>query len=549
VAVVDPDKTLAEFCDRAGLLPARTAAELVASAANSLDAIHRRGETHGHLGPWSLLRVGEREARVADLDHRRSLAASGAIGALDPTEASYLAPEQVRGARPDARSDLFSLGAVLHHLLTGAPPFPGDTTSSILYRIVHEPPQDAGARVPAALRTCLDRALAKRPEERFASAAEMARALDAAAAHLAAQRDRASAAMPEVPRWTPGAEALPGSSVVHPLRKPRMPRRMAWIAGAGILLALAGAAWLELGRGAPGASRARWLETRVRVEPAEAAVTLDGIPLDLARTGGVVRFEEGTRRPLLAASHGCRKVERRLAAEDAGREIAIRLDPSHLKHRIDAGVTAAEVVLDGRVAGRAPLEVDLDLCRENRLELRAPGFRATPVVLAAGASPAEASRQLDALDLVEVPRGRLRLPASKIDLTYTLDGDRLDPAIEVWELEEGRHELRYANGFHFLDGTLDLQIRGGETTVPRLELPPMSTLVVQAFPPNCRAWVRRPGGTWSSLGETPAERSVAVGSYEVKVEYRPTGEIRLERVKVVRGKTPPVRVAFGSGGA
>ena len=78
------------------------------------------------------------------------------------------------------------------------------------------------------------------------------------------------------------------------------------------------------------------------------------------------------------------------------------------------------------------------------------------------------------------------------------------------------------------------------------KLAAMSTLVVQAFPPNCRAWVRRPGGSWSALGETPTRRSVAVGTYEVKVEFKPTGETRIERVEVTAGTTPPVRFAFGA---
>jgi hypothetical protein len=539
--VIDRDTTLEAHCDAAAVLPARLAALLVASAAAALDPVHRRGEIHGHLGPWSLVRSGDREARFVDLGHAADRLAGRPLGSLAPSEASYLSPEQVRGAALDPRSDVFSLGAVLHHLLAGTRPFPGDATASILYRIVHEPASELPARVPAALRAVVDRALAKRPEDRFASAAELASAIRSAAEADAPLREAHAGQEPLLPH-----RSLPPPPLPAALARPRSRRPLVW--GAVALGLVAAAVVLLFGDrmfGAGGGSREVWWEARVRVEPAQAKLLLDGIPLELGATG-VVRFRNQAPYPLLSAVHGCRTVDRRLGPEDADGEIALAVEPLTLARSIDAGVAGAEVWVDGRSAGSSPVELDLDLCREHRVELRATGHKASSVVIPVGATPAEAERLLDGLSLEVVPRGRLRLPDTKIELTWWLDGERLDPKIEVWELEEGSYELRFRNGFHFLEGKTEVRIAGGGTTVPEPELPSMSTLVVQAFPPNCRAWVRKAGGEWSSLGETPAERSVAVGRYEVKVEFKPTGETRIERVEVRRGKTPPVRVAFGT---
>jgi serine/threonine-protein kinase len=94
-----------------------------------------------------------------------------------------MSPEQCRGAHIDARSDLFSSAAVLFELLCGGRPFPGRTLADIIQRVMHDPPTDLatfGIDLPPALAAFLDRALAKSPDDRFASATEMAAALRAA---------------------------------------------------------------------------------------------------------------------------------------------------------------------------------------------------------------------------------------------------------------------------------------------------------------------------------------------------------------------------------
>ena len=93
---------------------------------------------------------------------------------------SYMSPEQVLGRKVDARSDLFSLGAVFYEMLTGHKAFGGDHLATIAYRIINEPPEDIDKipqRIGEGFEYVLSRALAKAPKDRFGSAEEFADAI------------------------------------------------------------------------------------------------------------------------------------------------------------------------------------------------------------------------------------------------------------------------------------------------------------------------------------------------------------------------------------
>jgi serine/threonine-protein kinase len=94
----------------------------------------------------------------------------------------YLSPEVARGERADARSDVFALGAVTFFMLTGSPPFKGDSLADVLYAHIHEPaPSIAtlrGETIPAAVEQIVERALAKDPSDRFRDAAEFGSAIE-----------------------------------------------------------------------------------------------------------------------------------------------------------------------------------------------------------------------------------------------------------------------------------------------------------------------------------------------------------------------------------
>jgi hypothetical protein len=166
------------------LAPAR-AARVVSQVAAGLDAAHAAGLVHRDVKPANVLLAGEHVylgdfglSRLQAADER--ITESGAwIGTVD-----YMSPEHLRGEGCDARSDVYALGCVLYTALTGEPPFRRDTVPQTMSAHLHQPPPRPSERapVPAAFDRVVERALAKRPEDRYPSAGDLGRAALAAAA-------------------------------------------------------------------------------------------------------------------------------------------------------------------------------------------------------------------------------------------------------------------------------------------------------------------------------------------------------------------------------
>ena len=534
------DGTALDACvGHGGRLDPADAVELIALAAEALAAAHDVDVVHGAIRPSRLLRTAPRAIQVVgfrpgDPGGDPLERAAGAVG--------YLSPEQVHGPALDARSDLFSLAAVLYGVLTGSAPFPGESEASTLYRIVHEPPVDpaAAARpVGPELRSFLLRALSREPAERYPTAAIFAEAL----------RRAGAAEQVEVALGRSAPElAARGGEARSPRALPATRSNLLpFIAGACLALGLAAvAAWWLRGRLGPAPPPpVQWLDAEVRTEPAGLEVRADGASLD---PPGRVRFAAAAPYPLLSAHHACRVVERRLDPADAGTVVVLVADPVELDWTFEPAVAAAEVVLDGKKLGTTPLQAQIDLCRAHRLELRARGHRPAQVELAAGVLPLDARKQLFDLALEPIPQGRLTLPAGEVDLVYWIDGARLPEGQREIGLEEGTHEVRYRNDDHWIEGSQSVTIRGGAVEPLRVESVALATLVVQAFPPNCKVYLKRDGQDWRYLDETPAERRVAAGAYQVKVVLNPTGQEQVREVSLAAGANPPVRVSFGAAG-
>jgi YVTN family beta-propeller protein len=172
---------------RQGTLDPRHAARIIADVASALDAAHERGLVHRDVKPANILiEAGDEHVFLTDfglarqVDANTGVTATGAfVGTLD-----YVAPEQIRGERVDARADVYALGCVLFELLTGNAPFAArdDKIAKMYAHLEEEPPSLRVLRpdLPGGLDLVLNRALAKDPADRFPSAGDLARAVDAA---------------------------------------------------------------------------------------------------------------------------------------------------------------------------------------------------------------------------------------------------------------------------------------------------------------------------------------------------------------------------------
>ena len=176
-----------------GPLPPAEVLRIALAMADTLAAAHDAGIVHRDLKPENVMRLGDGRIKLLDFGIAklrssdepppagRTESMGTDTGAIVGT-VGYMSPEQVRGEPVDARSDLFSLGAVLHELLGGRVAFDGEHDVERMMAIVREPPSKLPPPTsdePPALRAAITRCLAKKPDDRFADARELGRALGA----------------------------------------------------------------------------------------------------------------------------------------------------------------------------------------------------------------------------------------------------------------------------------------------------------------------------------------------------------------------------------
>jgi serine/threonine-protein kinase len=171
--------TLRDIVHNEGPLPPRRAIEIIADACQALNFSHRNGIIHRDVKPANIMISTTNAVKVMDFGIARAIADSGnsvtQTAAVIGT-AQYLSPEQARGETVDARSDVYSLGCVLYEILTGEPPFTGDSPVAVAYQHVREdpvPPSKRHAGISPDLDAVVLKALAKNPDNRYQTAAEM----------------------------------------------------------------------------------------------------------------------------------------------------------------------------------------------------------------------------------------------------------------------------------------------------------------------------------------------------------------------------------------
>ena len=219
-------ENLKSLVEREGPLPVRRAVELALQIARALGFAHEHGLVHRDVKPQNVLLNGDGRAKVTDFGIARSLDVHGGLtqtGTVLGTS-DYIAPEQARGAKVDAQSDIYSLGAMLYELLTGEVPFPGDNFVAVAMRHINEPAPSVRARRPDVsprLDAAIRRAMAKDPRERFGSMDELCTELAAAIGPESAGSGAETmvVAPPRGPTWRQRRAARPpaGRPSVWPL--------------------------------------------------------------------------------------------------------------------------------------------------------------------------------------------------------------------------------------------------------------------------------------------------------------------------------------------
>ena len=228
-----------------GMAP-QEARRVASAVAQALDYAHRRGFVHRDVKPENILFDEDGRPQLTDFGIARAMESGTRMTATGMSIGSphYMSPEQAQGLRVDGRSDLYSLGVVLYEMLTGRLPFEAGNTLAVALAHLNEPAPE----LPPALavwQPVLDRLLAKSPEDRYASAGELAEALGSDGPPHAPAQAAATRAAPVRRQVEPTRRA--GQSGTRLLEVAKPPRTtVAALVGGMLALAVVGIGYLLL---------------------------------------------------------------------------------------------------------------------------------------------------------------------------------------------------------------------------------------------------------------------------------------------------------------
>ncbi len=282
--------TLRDLMSSGNRLVPERALEIVDGVLEALAYSHAQGIVHRDIKPANVMLTPSGAVKVMDFGIARAMDDMGATmtqtSAVIGT-AQYLSPEQARGQQVDARSDLYSTGCLLYELLTGRPPFVGDSPVSVAYQHVREnpvPPSQLDPDVPTSVDAIVLKALAKEREQRYQSADEMRRDIAAA---LAGRPVAAVVPPPQPTQPIQSTTVLPGTSTIpavgaHAAEPNKKGRTLGYVLlGIAVLAVFVVAALIA--RSALGGSGADQVQvpdvTGLSVAEASAALKAEGLTL------------------------------------------------------------------------------------------------------------------------------------------------------------------------------------------------------------------------------------------------------------------------------
>lgn len=166
-------------------LPLAVVRRIISQIGDALDYAHSTGLVHRDVKPSNILIDKRGNCLLTDFGISKLIASSSSITTTGSTTGTpaYMSPEQGLGHKIDGRSDQYSLGVILYELVTGRPPYDADTPIAVVIKHIYDPlrpPRDLNPELPENVERVIVRALAKNPEERFATVGEMVRALQVA---------------------------------------------------------------------------------------------------------------------------------------------------------------------------------------------------------------------------------------------------------------------------------------------------------------------------------------------------------------------------------
>jgi serine/threonine-protein kinase len=326
-------RELRDYFEHNERFPMTEVVRIMSEMLDALDHAHSHGVVHRDMKPANLILLENGRVKIADFGIARveksDLTQTGTVLGTP----SYMSPEQFMGHTVDGRSDLFSCGVILYQMLTGEKPFTGESTTTVMYKVLREepvPPSELNLALDPALDAVVQKALAKQPAQRFQTGRDFAQALQAAVSGAGAgappvHQAAAAVAMPAVrARVAPAPADMPSAVATGPARS-----RSAgfWVAGAAAAVALVAGGYLLLAPGrqaapvAQGSTTPAAAATAPAVVPAAAPVGAAPAPAPAAEAGTIVISALGLVDPQDARFKGDMAAAQLEARNDAKRQL------------------------------------------------------------------------------------------------------------------------------------------------------------------------------------------------------------------------------------
>jgi serine/threonine-protein kinase len=378
---------LDHFCRRRNLLPLNQVIDLSSQALLALEYAHQAEIVHRDIKPGNLMVMAGQTLKVMDFGLARESGAHLTHSGTVIGTPHYMSPEQVQGHALDGRSDLFSMGVVLYELVTGERPFQGDSISTVIYRVLNEdppPPRAVNPKVPESLSAVIRKALSKRPEDRFPTAAAFRQALlnpqDPDPVQTWINLERPAEVLPPSPA-TMDPPLLPP---IPPDQRTAKQHSLSRKYGRFTLLALliVAGGYLGLTRYQEYTGRAgqpitpppsqEILPVALDVEtvPPGAALFLDGTPVD-----AVTLAPNDSRVHTVEARLGCLSARTEVTGASTKGKIKLALRPAPGFLAVTSAPPGARISLDGKDTGLVtPAQIPLEDCRPFQLTLSREGY-------------------------------------------------------------------------------------------------------------------------------------------------------------------------------
>jgi len=164
--------TLEKYCSAPSLLPVERTVEIIFKCTHALEFAHKLGVTHRDIKPANILHTGEIDVKITDFGTALIASGSETTQVAGVGSPAYMSPEQVKDLPLDHRTDIYSVGVVMYHLLTGRLPFESANNFTLIYQITNaepEPPSTLRPEVPPAVDAIVRRAMAKDLAKRYAN--------------------------------------------------------------------------------------------------------------------------------------------------------------------------------------------------------------------------------------------------------------------------------------------------------------------------------------------------------------------------------------------